>query len=122
VAGTWLATKVLFFVPGLGNWANAVTTMLVTETIGWACIYLFSENIDLESMTREQWKKIARLAKKEGKKHNAENKKVLSKASNEEKERLRRLSNQLKDDSIPEDQKESLLRELTELYAAIRDR
>lgn len=122
VAGTWLTAKVLFFVPGLGNWANAATTMLLTETIGWACIFIFSENIDPEKMTREQWKKIARLARREGKRHNVENKKVLSKATREEKLRLSSLSEQLKDDSIAAEEKEKALVELAELYERIKNR
>lgn len=120
VAGTWLTAKALFFIPGIGNWANAGTTMLLTETIGWACIYIFSGNIDPETLTKEQWKNIAKIAKKEGKKHNQENKEVLNKASVEEKQQLKSIVDQLKDENIAEEDKEKLLSELANLYEKIK--
>lgn len=121
IAGTWLAAKVLFFVPGIGNWANAAAVMLVTETIGWACIAIFSGHLDPANMTKEEWKSVAKLAKKEGKKHNAENKAVLHKATDEEKQQLKSLSDKLKDDSISEEDKENLLTELAGLYEKIKN-
>jgi uncharacterized protein (DUF697 family) len=120
VAGTWLTAKALFFIPGIGNWANAGTTMLLTETIGWACIYIFSSDIDPEKLSKQEWKNIAKTAKKEGKKHNQDNKDVLNKASTEEKKQLKSIVDRLKDEDIPEEDKEKLLLELESLYTKIK--
>lgn len=122
IAGGWVAAKLLFFVPGLGNWANAAAIMLITETIGWACIHIFSQNLDPSTMTKEQWKRIIKTAKKEGKKHNEENKQVLKKATDEERKRLRTLGDQLRDESLSEDEKEASLASLANLYEDIRTR
>lgn len=120
VAGTWLTAKTLFFVPGIGNWANAGATMLLTETIGWACIFIFSGNIDPEKLSKEEWKNIAKMAKKEGEKHHQENKEVLNKASKEEKEQLKSIVDKLKDEDIDEEDKEKLLSKLEVLYEKIK--
>jgi uncharacterized protein (DUF697 family) len=120
VAGSWLTAKALFFIPGIGNWANAGTTMLLTETIGWACIFIFSGDMDPEKLTKQEWKNIAKMAKREGKKHNQENKEVLNKASDEEKKQLKSIVDQLKDEHIPEQDKEKLLSELADLYEKIK--
>lgn len=122
VAGTWLTAKALFFIPGIGNWANAGTTMLLTETIGWACVLIFSGDFDPDHMTKEQWKQVAKLAKKEGKKHNEENKKVLSKTTDEEKKQLKSITDKLKDDTLPEEEKEKLFGELAALYETVKAR
>jgi uncharacterized protein (DUF697 family) len=122
VSGTWLASRALFFIPGLGNWASAAATMLITEIIGWACIIIFSNNLDPASIPKEQWKKIIKEAKKEGKKSNRENKEVLSKATKDEKNRLKFIGDKLRDDNISDEDKEELLNSLTKIYEEIKNR
>jgi sulfopyruvate decarboxylase TPP-binding subunit len=42
-AGIYIAGKLLFWLPGLGNMANAVTTFTVTQVIGWTAYYLYNQ-------------------------------------------------------------------------------
>jgi uncharacterized protein (DUF697 family) len=122
VSGTWLTSRALFFIPVLGNWASAAATMLITETIGWACIIIFSNDLDPANIPKNQWRKIIKKARREGKKSNQENKKVLNKATTDEKNKLKTIGEKLRNDSISDKEKEELLNSLTKMYEDIKNR
>ncbi len=121
-AAPYLTGKLLFWLPGIGNWANAATTVLLTETVGWSCVTLFSAGQRPEDLSQQEWKTVLDGAKAKAKASQAENKRLLKKMSAEERKEAKAITEQLRDEAISEEEKERLLETLTELYQRLRDR
>lgn len=121
-AGPYLTGKLLFWLPGVGNWANAATTVLLTETIGWTCVSLFSSGRKPEDLSDDEWNDILKAAKKKAEEEQKENKILLQKISSEEKKNIKTIAKKLKDESIPDEEKEKLLESLKEFYKGIKNR
>lgn len=121
-AGPYLTGKLLFWLPGIGNWANAATTVLLTETIGWSCVTLFSTGRRPEDLSEREWKGVLDGAKAKAKASQAENKRLLKKMTPEERQEAKAITGKLRDEAVPEAEKERLLETLTGLYQRIRER
>lgn len=121
-AGSYLTGKLLFWLPGIGNWANAATTVFITETIGWTCVTLFSSGKKPEELSKEEWKAVLDQANAKAKTYQEENKAILRKMSGEEKRKFRAINKKLRDPAVSEAEKENLLDSLETLYGAIKNR
>lgn len=61
--GTRGATCLIKWVPGIGNTANALSTIFTTEVLGWATVYLLSRGRDLSTVRRDEANHIIREGK-----------------------------------------------------------
>lgn len=63
--GTRGAVFLIKWIPGIGNAANAITTTVVTEMLGWATYIIVKSGQDPENITKKQakeiWKKAGEL-------------------------------------------------------------
>lgn len=121
-AGPYLAGKLLFWLPGIGNWANAATTVLLTETMGWTCVSIFSAGKKPEELSHDDWESILNSARAKAEEHQEENKILLRKMTAEDKKKLKIINKKLKDDAISEEEKEILLESLEKVYEDIKSR
>ncbi len=122
VAGTYLAGKLLFWVPGLGNWANAASTIFVTETIGWTCVALFSTGKNPETISKEELSRVVDNAKKEAEKYKKETKEVAEKMTSGEMEEVKNLSKQLRDKNISKVDRQAITQQLKGIYETAKKR
>ncbi len=74
--GTRGATCLIKWVPGIGNTANALSTIFTTEVLGWATVYLLSRGRDLSTVRRDEANHIIREGKALRKKNEAEKKRI----------------------------------------------
>lgn len=120
--GAYLSAKLLFWIPGIGNWANATATLLLVETIGWTCVALFSSRLDPASLSPTQWRELLNQAHHQAKAHQADNKRILRKMTAEDRTRLRDIQRKLQEPNLPEASKEALYQTLEVLYQEISNR
>lgn len=121
-AGPYITGKLLFWFPGVGNWANAATTVLLTETIGWTCVALFSSGRKPQDLSGDEWKSVLRTARAKAEEDQKENKRLLRKMTAEDKRKIKEMTKELKNDNLTEEEKERLLESLKELYHSIKSR
>ena len=108
------------WVPGIGNTANALSTIFTTEVLGWATVYLLSRGRDLSTVRKDEANHIIREGKALRKKNEAEKKRidniVNTKMTSGEKALYHSIMEQLKDENISDSERENLIRELDELF------
>jgi len=121
-AGAYAAEKLLFWVPGLGNWVNATTTVLITETVGWASVAVFRTGKRPEDLTRRQWQAILRTAKAKARTYQRQVQALLKKMTPAEKRSFKDLNKKLSSKRLSERQKAGSLKSLQKLYADIEGR
>jgi uncharacterized protein (DUF697 family) len=118
--GTRGATCLIKWVPGIGNTANALSTIFTTEVLGWATVYLLSRGRDLSSAQKDEASDLIREGKELRKKNKAEKKRIddiiNNKMTSGEKALYHSIMDQLKDKNISEDQRDNLVRKLDELF------
>lgn len=118
--GTRGATCLIKWVPGIGNTANALSTIFTTEVLGWATVYLLSRGRDLSTVRKDEANHIIREGKALRKKNEAEKKRidniVNNKMTSGEKALYHSIMEQLKDENISDSERENLIRKLDELF------
>ena len=121
-AAPLLGAKLLFWLPGIGNWANAAGMSLLTEIIGWTCIILFAKGHDAEGLSADDWNKLIRAAGRQARQHQAANKALLKAMTAEERSRLAALNKQLADKTLPQEAQDRIFQALTDLYTQVETR
>jgi uncharacterized protein (DUF697 family) len=119
MAGTYIGAKLLFFIPFLGNLANAVATSVVTETIGWTCIFLMESFDDPSKVSEDEWEGIVNQARKRADADRKENKILLKKMTKEEKNRYKEIGELIRKGDLTEEQEKSLLKEMNDIRQRI---
>ena len=118
--GTRGATCLIKWVPGIGNTANALSTIFTTEVLGWATVYLLSRGRDLSTVRKDEANHIIREGKALRKKNEAEKKRINNIVNNKmtsgEKALYHSIMEQLKDENISDSERENLIRKLDELF------
>ncbi|MGR9044785.1 MAG: hypothetical protein ACU83N_05775 [Gammaproteobacteria bacterium] len=117
-----VTAKLLFWLPGIGNWANAASMSLLTEIIGWSCILLFAKGQNPEELDARDWKKLIRNAKHKAHEHRAANKAQLKAMTTKERKRLTEINQQLADSTLPDETRDRLFQDMIDLYAQIEAR
>lgn len=111
VAGTYLAAKLVTWIPGWGNALNATITFGITQVIGWAAFAMFSQGISQESAIK--YGESRKISKEE-----MDN--ILSKMSYDDRSRYDSLQNRLKDFNISDAEQQNIVSEMTELIEQYR--
>lgn len=118
--GTRGATCLIKWIPGIGNTANALSTIFTTEVLGWSTVYLLSRGRDLSTVKKDEAEDIIREGKDLRKKNAAEKKRIdniiNSKMTNGEKALYHSIMEQLKDKNISDSEREDLIRNLDDLF------
>lgn len=118
--GTRGATCLIKWIPGIGNTANALSTIFTTEVLGWATVYLLSRGRDLSSVKKDEASDLIREGKELRKKNEAEKKRIddiiNNKMTSGEKALYHSIIEQLKDKNISDYQRDNLVRKLDELF------
>ena len=117
-----VGAKLLFWLPGIGNWANAASMSLLTEIIGWTCIILFAKGQTPDELNAGDWKNLIRAAKQQAQQHQAENKALLKAMTAEERSQLAALNKQLADTTLAPEIRDQFFRELIDLYTQVESR
>lgn len=121
--GLYVASKLLFWLPGLGNWSNAVTTVTITETIGWACIVLFSSGrSSTEGMTDAEMAALVATAKGAAAESEKENTAIMKNATKSERTMIKNLALKIADASTDEAERKACLDELSRIRTLIQER
>lgn len=121
-AGFYLGTRGAVFlvkwIPGIGNAANAITTTVVTEIIGWAAFIVLKEGKDPKNMTEQEkkdvWKR-AKAMKEEMKGEQEKIKEALKKMTENDKRKYDKLMERLKDKELSEEESSKIINQLDEL-------
>jgi uncharacterized protein (DUF697 family) len=121
-AGAFLTEKLLFWVPGIGNWANAGTTILLTQTVGWSSVAVFESGRRFSDLSKGEWLKILKTARSKAEKHQEENKALMRKMTASDRKEFQRINARMRDDKLTEDEKERMLLSLKKLYREIQAR
>ena len=121
-AGIYLGGKLLFFLPGLGNVANATATFIVTQTIGWTCIFLMESFDDPNAVTDEELKGVMKKAREIAKSNAEKNEEILKKMRPEEKKRFRYLNNRVQSGNLTEEEKQEAFTEIARMKEEILKR
>jgi len=121
-AAPLIGAKLLFWLPGIGNWANAASMSLLTEMIGWSCVILFSEGTAIDTLKSKDWKQLLQSAKKRANEHQAENKLMLANMSEIEQAQFRALNKQLANKKLSSTEKDTEFQSLLDLYATVAER
>lgn len=123
--GTRGATCLIKWVPGIGNTANALSTIFTTEVLGWATVYLLSRGRDLSTVRRDEANHIIREGKALRKKNEAEKKRIdniiNNKMTSGEKALYHSIIEQLKDKELSDSQKDNFVKKLDELFKSMND-
>jgi uncharacterized protein (DUF697 family) len=111
VAGTYLAAKLVTWIPGWGNALNATITFGITQVIGWAAFAMFSQGISQESAIK--YGESRKISKEE-----MDN--ILSRMSYDDRSRYDSLQNRLKDFNISDAERQNIVSEMAELIERYR--
>lgn len=117
-AGTYIGGKLLFWIPGIGNLANATATFIVTQTIGWTCVFLmesFQKNGKLDEISDNQWNEIMSKSKELGESETLKNEEMLKKMTKEEKKRFRELNDKIRCKELSKEEEKMLFEEINRL-------
>lgn len=122
-AGFYVGTRGALFlvkwVPGIGNAANAITTMVITETLGWATYAIVKEGKNPHEIDKSEAKSIwqkAKTLREEMKEEKERIKQVLKRMSVVDKTRYDLLMEKLKDKNLPENEFAQVEKELDALF------
>lgn len=111
LAGTYIAGKLLFFVPVIGNIANATETVVVTQIIGWTCVAMFKAGKNIDELSDEELRKIVDENREQAEQNAEEMRKILKALSRNEKKTLRAICKKLRNKNLSDEEKEKLLDE-----------
>lgn len=118
--GTRGATCLIKWVPGIGNTANALSTIFTTEIIGWATVYLLSRGRDLTTVSKDEADEIIREGKELRKKNEAEKKRINDiinkRMTSGEKALYHSIMDKLKEKNLSDQQRDELVKKLDELF------
>lgn len=118
--GTRGATCLIKWIPGIGNTANALSTIFTTEVIGWATVYLLQRKRDLTTVSSDEAEDIIRKGKELRKKNKAEKERIDNivnhKMTTGEKVLYHSIMEQLKDKDLSNQQQENLIKDLDNLF------
>ncbi len=121
-AAPLIGAKLLFWVPGIGNWANALSMSLLTEIIGWTCILLFKKGENPDDLSAADWESLIRSARRQAKQHQVANKALLKAMTVSERTRFTKLNKQLADDTLSREAHERIFQQLIDLYIRVSSR
>lgn len=118
--GTRGATCLIKWIPGIGNTANALSTVFTTEVLGWSTVYVLSRGRDLSTVKKDEADDIIREGKELRKRNAAEKKRIENIINNKmtsgEKALYHSIMDQLKDKDLSTYQRENLIRKLDDLF------
>lgn len=118
--GTRGATCLIKWIPGIGNTANALSTIFTTEVLGWATVFLLSRGRDLATVNKDEAGDIIREGKILRKKNAAEKKRIddiiNNKMTSGEKVLYHSLIEQLKDKNLSDSERDQIIRDLDNLF------
>lgn len=121
--GLYAANKLLFWLPGIGNWSNAVTTIGITEAIGWSCIFLFSSGrSSTEGMSDDEIESLVSAAQSAASESKKETELIMKSATDSEKEMIRGLAIKIADASTNDEERKQCVQKLSQTYASIKAR
>lgn len=120
--GTYLGQKMLFFLPGIGNFSNMIATIVVTEAIGWTAVTIFETGKDPESLSKNEWKQAIKKGKEAAEKNKEEAQKIANAATDEEKAKMNSIIDEMKKTSTTDQRKDELADDLRKIYDAIKKR
>lgn len=122
-AGFYLGSRGAVFlikwIPGIGNAANAITTTVVTEMLGWATYVIVKSGKDPENISKEEAKDIwnkAKILRKEMEKEQEKIKNAINKMTAADKAKYDLLMNDLKNKDTSETRLKEVEEELDELF------
>ncbi len=121
-AGPFIGAKLLFWLPGIGNWANAASMSLLTEMVGWSCIILFSQGRSTDQLEKSDWKALLSAAKQLASDHQKANKVMLASMTEQEKTQFAALNQKLANKNLTETEKDAVFQSLLDLYATVAQR
>ncbi|AGW12786.1 hypothetical protein [Megalodesulfovibrio gigas] len=122
LAGVYLAGKLTFFLPGIGNWANAAATVFCTQVIGWTCVGFFALGQDPSDASKEELKEKMQTARANAHQYQAEAKEVAKKMTKQEREKIAELAHALREPSLSDQQRDAITQQIEEIYAAAKRR
>ena len=110
------AAMLVKWIPFIGNGANAVTTIVTTEVLGWAT-YIFLSNgyKNPKTITKEYRDEILRRAKEMQRDNTEEGKKYYEAMSKEEQDVCKRILKQLQNKDIPDSTRDLLIKRYSEI-------
>ncbi len=118
-AGTRGAVFLVKWIPGIGNAANAITTIVVTEILGWATYVIVKEGKDPKNISKSEAKSIwqkAKSLKEEMKQEQETIKEVIKRMSYTDKQKYNRLMDNLQNRDISNSEAKRTESELDELF------
>jgi gas vesicle protein len=117
--GTRGAVLLVKWIPGVGNVANAITTAIVTEILGWVTYVIVKEGKDPSSITKSDANEIWRKAKslrEEMKDTQKKIKEAVGRMSNADKEKYDKLMKRMEDKTLSNTEAKQIEKELEELF------
>lgn len=122
-AGFYLGTRGALFlvkwIPGIGNAANAITTIAVTETLGWVTYLMVKEGKNPKKMSKSDAKRVwgeAKSLKKKMKEQQDKVREAVDRMSQEDKEKYKRLIKQMQNKKLSESEAKKIEKELDLLF------
>jgi uncharacterized protein (DUF697 family) len=117
--GTRGAATLVKWIPGIGNVANAITTTIVTEILGWATYVIVKEGKNPKNISKSEaqsiWQK-AKSLKKEMKEEQEKIKKLISRMSYSDKQKYDQLMERLKNKELSGSEAKRIESELDDLF------
>ncbi len=117
--GTRGAVFLVKWIPGIGNAANAITTAVVTEILGWATYVIVKEGKDPKNISESEKKSIwqkARSLKEEMKEEQEKIEKLISRMPYSDKQKYNQLMERLKKQELSSSEGKKIENELDELF------
>jgi uncharacterized protein (DUF697 family) len=111
VAGGYLASKLVSWIPFFGNAINASVTFGITQVIGWAAFAMFDQGISQEEAIR--------FAEKQ-KVSKEEMDRVVASMTDDDRKRFETAKKKVADKDSPEDEKMRAIEEMSDLIAKYR--
>lgn len=111
VAGTYLASKLVSWIPFLGNAINASVTFGITQVVGWAAFAMFDEGLTKEEAIKFGEKQ--KISKEEMDK-------IVDSMSPEDKNRYNSLKKSLRNLKLSDTERENVVSEMADLIDKYR--
>ena len=112
MAGTYLGTRGAVFlvkwIPGIGSIANAATTTVVTEILGWSTYLFVKKGLSPETTSEATAKAIYNEAKNLRNEVKDEGEKAYESMSNKDKNEFDNIMKELKNKDLPDSTREYL--------------
>ena len=112
VAGVYLASKLIIWIPFLGNALNASITFGITQVVGWAAFAMFDEGLSKKEAI--EFGKAQKISKEE---MDA----MIGRMSYDDRSRYDSLKNRLTDIKVSDEEKENIISEMAELIEMMRN-